>query len=338
MRVLVLGAYGLIGTHVTAALSAAGHAVTGVGRDVVSAKRRLPHLRWLKVDIVNMTRPEHWANLLADQDAVVNCAGALQDGARDDVTAVQETAMCALFDACAAARVGIVVQISAVGASIRSATRFMRTKATADAHLASLDLDWTILRPGLVISPAAYGATALLRALASFPFVIPVLGGSQRIQTIHADDVAAAVVSAIEGRVQSRRLYDLVEAETHTLEEILVALRAWLGFLPARLFRVPRWLGVPLLKIGDGLRWLGWRSPLCSTAFAEINAGVIGDPSTWLAETGAATRNILGPDARADTIHGAGTLVRTRLALEARGRGRALAFLDALRVYCAHAA
>jgi hypothetical protein len=196
--------------------------------------------------------------------------------------------MCALFDACAAARVGIVVQISAVGASTTSATRFMRTKAKADAHLAALDLDWTILRPGLVISPSAYGATALLRALASLPFIIPVLGGSQEIQTIHADDVAKAVVAAIEGRVKRRRIYDLVEAETHTLEEILVALRTWLGFSAAPVLHLPAWFGLPLLKIGDGLRWLGWRAPVCSTAFAEINAGVIGDPSAWLAETGAA--------------------------------------------------
>jgi len=287
MRVLVLGAYGLIGTHLTEALCGAGHVVTGLGRDVAAAKRRLPHVRWRKVDIVNIKRPEQWANLLADQDAVVNCVGALQDGVRDDVTAVQETAMRALFSACAFARVKTVVQVSAVGASIRSATRFMRTKAKADAHLASLDLEWTILRPGLVVGPSAYGATALLRALASFPFVIPVLGGRQRIQTIHGDDVAKSVVAAIEGRVQSRRIYDLVEAETHTLEEVVVAMRAWLGFSPAPILRVPKWLGLPLLKIGDGLRWLGWRTPLCSTAFAELSAGVVGDPRAWREETGA---------------------------------------------------
>ena len=109
MRVLVLGAYGLIGTHVAKALAAAGHEVTGLGRNLDFARRRLPRLRWRYVDIVNMRRPADWMELIANQDAVVNCAGALQDGARDDVAAVQSRAMRALFDACLAARIGRVV-------------------------------------------------------------------------------------------------------------------------------------------------------------------------------------------------------------------------------------
>lgn len=287
MRVLVLGAYGLIGAHVVRALLAANHAVTGLGRDMALAKRRLPRLPWHNVDIVNMRRPEQWRVHLENMDAVVNCAGALQEGARDHVVAVQSQAMRALFEACAAAGVR-VVQISAVGVSPQAATRFMRTKAEADAFLAAGDLDWTILRPGLVIAPSAYGATALLRALAAFPFVIPVLGGRQKVQTIHAGDLAAAVVAAIEGRVPDRKTYDLVEAQAHTLDALLVAMRAWLGFAPAPVLHVPAWLAMPILKLGDGLRWLGWRTPACSTAFIEINAGVTGDPSAWRAATGAA--------------------------------------------------
>jgi nucleoside-diphosphate-sugar epimerase len=41
MRVLVVGAYGLVGAGVTARLLRDGHAVIGVGRDTASAKRRL---------------------------------------------------------------------------------------------------------------------------------------------------------------------------------------------------------------------------------------------------------------------------------------------------------
>ena len=58
-------------------------------------------------------RPPPRGRCFQDFDAVVNCAGALQDGARDDVTAVQQTAMLALYEAAAAARIGLIVQISA---------------------------------------------------------------------------------------------------------------------------------------------------------------------------------------------------------------------------------
>src|SRR5262249_16296090 len=38
--------------------------------------------------------------------------------------------------------------------------------------------------------------------------------------------------------------------------------------------------------VADALGWLGWRSPARTTAFAQLSAGVIGDPAPWLAGTG----------------------------------------------------
>ncbi len=59
-----------------------------------------------------------------------------------------------------------VVHVSAIGAEPAGPTGFSRTKAEAEAHLRQLDLDWVILRPALVLAPAVYGGTAMLRGLA----------------------------------------------------------------------------------------------------------------------------------------------------------------------------
>jgi hypothetical protein len=162
----------------------------------------------------------------------------------------------------------------------------MRTKAEADAALARLDLDWTILRPGLVLAPAAYGATALLRALASLPLLIPVANGDRPIQTVHVDEVAEAVRLAVEGRVPARAAYDLVEDEPHALSEVVLAWRSRLGYGPAPVVAVPRHLGRLAFRIGDALSTLGWRSPLRTTALRQIEAGVTGDPGPWTRATG----------------------------------------------------
>jgi uncharacterized protein YbjT (DUF2867 family) len=281
MRILVLGGYGLIGSAVLARLLDAGHNLVALGRNTGSARRRIPEATWIDRDIASLREPAAWLPLVTGCDAAVNCAGVLQDGPRDDVRAVQDVAMRALFRACAEAGIRRVVQVSAVGAAPDARTAFMRTKGAADAALAQSDLDWTILRPGLVLAPAAYGGTALLRALASAPLVLPVVGGAGPIQTVHVEDVAEAVRLAIEGRVPARAAYDLVEDEAHSLSDVVAAFRAWLGHPPAPVVAVPRLLVRPVVALSDGLGQLGWRSPLRSTALVQVTEGVTGDSEPW---------------------------------------------------------
>jgi nucleoside-diphosphate-sugar epimerase len=116
MRVLVLGAYGLIGSAIADRLLAAGFKVAGLGRSIEAARRARPEIDWRSADVSTLLRPEDWAPYLRDVDAVVNAVGALQDGGRDDVAAVQRDAMIALYTAAESAGVTGFVQISAVGA------------------------------------------------------------------------------------------------------------------------------------------------------------------------------------------------------------------------------
>lgn len=288
MRILVIGGYGLIGTPVVQHLLEAGHAVVALGRDVAPAARRQPDAQWVKADLVALTSADAWLPILRDAaaDVIVNCAGALQAGARDDVDAVQAKSMLALFAAAGPAGVTTIIQISATRANPTAETEFMRTKGVADAALQTSALNWVILRPGLVISPQAYGGTALLRALAAIPVVQPVAFGDSLIQTVAADAVAQAVVQVVAGQIAMRRIYDLVEDEPHTLRQVLGRLRAWHGLPETREVVVPQTIVIILARIADGLGWLGWRSPLRTTAISELSAGVRGDPTPWREQTG----------------------------------------------------
>ncbi len=134
---------------------------------------------------------------------MVNCVGVLQDGGRDDMQAVQVEGTCALFDACVQAGVRRVVHISAIGASSEGPTAFARTKAQADAHLASLDLDWVILRPSLVLAPAAYGGSAMLRGLAGLPWLTPSV--ASQVQVVSVDDVADTVALCLRAAARRRK-------------------------------------------------------------------------------------------------------------------------------------
>ncbi|CAA2102972.1 NAD(P)H azoreductase [Methylobacterium bullatum] len=282
MRILVLGGYGLIGSAVVSRCLAAGHAVTGLGRDVRSARWRHPDADWIERDIAKLAEPADWATIVTGFDAVVNCSGALQDGPRDDVRAVQAVAMRALFACCRQMGIRRIVQVSAVGASPDAPTEFMRSKAEADAALSALDLDWVILKPGLVLAPVSYGATGLIRGFASLPVAFTGMPSLRPIQTVHVQDVAQAVLLAVEGGIAVRTHYDLVEEQGHTLPDIVAAYRAWLGRPPAPLaLPVPSWLLRAGFRMGDLVGRLGWRTPIRTTTLRQIEAGIDGDPTAW---------------------------------------------------------
>ena len=228
---------------------------------------------------------EAWQPLLGSIDAVVNCVGVLQDGWRDDVQRIQQAGTVALFDACQRAGVRRVVHISALGAEATGPSRFSRTKAAAEAHLQTLPLDWVILRPALVLGPGVYGGTAMLRGIAAFPFVVPVVHAGARIQIISLDDLAETVVRLVSPQAPVRVLWDVAHPQVHKLANIVTAIRGWLGFPPRRVLRLPDAFAKVIGFAGDAAGWLGWRSPVRATSFAQLADGVVGDPAPWMAAT-----------------------------------------------------
>jgi uncharacterized protein YbjT (DUF2867 family) len=275
MRIMVIGAYGLLGGYITARLRADGCAVLGVGRDIDAAKRRFPTVEWVRADLRKMLVGD-WLALLEGVDAVVNCAGALQDSGRDDLEAVHLHAVVALAEACQQAGVRRLVHISAAGIE-QTDSRFGRTKQAAEAALKSTDLDWIILRPGLVLAPAAYGGSALLRGLAGFPGFIPALHPGSLIQTVAVEDVAEAASRCVRPDGPKRVTCDLVASEPIALHAILLELRGWLGLPPARVVGMPGWIGRLTALSADGLAWLGWRSAMRSSALKQLSTGVRGN-------------------------------------------------------------
>ena len=286
MRVLVTGAYGLIGSAVLARLHRDGHDLVAAGRALAQAQRRAPFAHWVQVDFRRLTLAGDWLPLLEGIDAVVNCVGVLQDGMRDDVLRVQVAATTALFAACERAAVKRVIHVSAVGASPDAPTSFNRSKAEADNDLSGRDLTWAILRPVLVLAPGAYGGTAMLRGLAGLPFLTPVVAPDAPVQVVSVDDIAETVAHCLSPASKLNVTWDLAHPQVHTLGAIVAALRGWLGFPPRPVWRVPQGPAMVIAKFADLLGYLGWRSPARTTALRQLAAGVVGMPEPWIAATG----------------------------------------------------
>lgn len=172
-NVLIVGAYGLIGSGIAARLLADGFRVTGLGRNRAIARRVLPGIAWKIEDVSTLLNADKWQPIVSEFSVVVNCSGALQDGPDDDLELVHHHAVSALAQACAFADVKLI-QISAVGAQADASTAFLASKARGDGAIRSSGALYHIFRPGLVLAPHAYGGTAVLRMLAAVPLIQPV--------------------------------------------------------------------------------------------------------------------------------------------------------------------
>lgn len=241
MNILLAGADGFLGRHVARALAGAGH-------------HMVPVSRRHGVDFARMQTPGDWRGWLAEIDAVVNCVGIIGETRGQKFAALHTRAPCALFRACAEAKVRRVVQVSALGADAHAFSAYHLSKRAADDCLCALDLDWFVLRPSLVYGLGGQSAALFMR-LAAAP-MIPVIGdGQQVVQPVHVSDVVATVVRCL-GSSAPRQTLDVVGPQTFTFVEWLQTMRKAQG--------KPRGavLHVPLGLVRSAAQWLQYVWPI----------------------------------------------------------------------------
>ncbi|WP_050985694.1 NAD-dependent epimerase/dehydratase family protein [Rubrivivax gelatinosus] len=233
MRILLTGSSGFIGGRLREALQAAGHEPICAGRRPDGSG-----CRFVAADFAGP--PPRWREHLDGVDAVVNTVGIFRETPGARFADLHVAGPVALFEACAAAGVRRVVQLSALGADDEAESGFHRSKHAADRRLLALPLDACVVMPSLVFGEGGASSAAFL-TWASLPVLPLPAGGRQAIQPVHVDEVVAALVVLIEappGRWRGRRIA-LVGPEPTTLAAYLQGLRAGLGLAPARTVTVP---------------------------------------------------------------------------------------------------
>lgn len=282
MKVLLTGANGFIGRYLLANLIDAGHQVVPAVRDPAVADRMLPTPASIKVDFNRDIRPEDWLPRLNGIDAVINCAGILHARPGQSIQSIHALAPKALFTACQRAGVRRVIQISAISADLAAGTAYAQTKLDADNFLTATDLDWIVLRPSLVYAEGAYGGTALLRALAAIPYVLPLVGkGEQLFQPLHVDDLAASICRILENPSINREIIEPTGPDSLTLRQILIDLRKWLGVKPGRQIEIPIGLINIFAKLGNVVG-----GPVNTTALRQLLHGNAGAPEKFIDTVG----------------------------------------------------
>jgi len=224
MNILLTGASGFIGRHISEALFASGHKVKAVTRSN-------------GYDFNQLLTKEAWLPLLKDIDVVINCVGIIAESRNQKFKTLHYQAPTALFCACAESNTKRVIQISALGADEHAFTPYQITKKEADDVLRSLPVNGFVLRPSLVYGRGGK-SMQMFEDLASLPVLPLIDGGEQIIQPVHISDLTDTVLKCLTSSETNITL-DIVGAHATSLKEWLQLMRTSKGKHRAAVISIP---------------------------------------------------------------------------------------------------
>lgn len=294
--IVVTGASGFLGSHFVKQLAERGKPVWALVRSRRWAEKegRLEGLdiEWVEGDV---TRPETLGPAVEGATAVIHTVAiAIEKGGHDyDTINYQGTVN--LVEACKAAGVRRLINISQLGADSKLPYRFLASKGKAQEYVAASGLDWTAFRPSVIWGPEDEFANTFARLVPFSPLIYPIVGdGQAKFQPVWVEDVATSVTKALDDPGTIHKEYELGGPEVLTLEEIerrtLEALGARRLMLrtPLPLMRAVVTLMEKLLPVPPVTRSLLELLAVNNVATENATYQFVSDPRPFTAENAAA--------------------------------------------------
>lgn len=235
-NILILGGSGFLGSVLCEKLVRRSG---GGSERITVATSRVSHARHLwplpTVDIVEADVHDDaaLARLLAGRDAVVNLVGILHGG-KADFERAHVALPRRLAQACLASGVQRVVHVSALGADADAPSLYLRTKAAGEAALMQqAGLAVTSLRPSVMFGAGDRFLTLFAR-LQMFSPVVPLASATARFQPVWVEDVADAIVCALDDAATAGQTLECAGPRVYTLAELVRMAGRWSGN--------PRWV------------------------------------------------------------------------------------------------
>lgn len=252
--IVVTGASGYVGSHITRRLVEKGKPVRAMVRSVELAKKeqRLSDLAidWIAGDV---TRPETLAAVMQNATAVIHTvAVAIEKGDRS-YEAINHQGTVNVVEAAQKAGIRRFINLSQLGADAQLPYRFLASKGKAQDVVAASGLDWTAFRPSVIWGPEDEFANTFARLIPLTPFIFPIVGDqNSKFQPVWVDDVAACVVKSLEDPATIGNQYELGGPEILTLEEIERRTLLAMGSKRA-MIHFPLWLLKPIVTLLEKL-------------------------------------------------------------------------------------
>ena len=220
--VVVFGGGGFFGRRLVHRLTAQGMTVRVAVRHPDHARIELQSIGFDRVTVVpaDVRDQASVAAAIAGANAVVNTVSAYVEKGGVTFEAVHVQGAEAVARETVAAGVPRLVLVSGIGADAHSGSPYIRARGRGEQVVQRTFPKATIVRPGAMFGPgdALFGTLAGLARLLP---VLPLIGGSTRLQPVFVEDVAEAVAGILTDPGTVGRTYELAGPGVYTLRELV---------------------------------------------------------------------------------------------------------------------
>jgi NADH dehydrogenase len=242
-RILLTGATGFIGKALTRHFFETDYQI----RVLINPAGKSPDLpKGIPVEaaVAGLNDLRGMRAALVDVDIVYHLASQEALGARGDLLGTDIQGTRNLVAACEEARIERFFFLSHLGADRASAYPVMTAKAIAEDQIQKSNLDYTILRTGIVYGPNDRFTTALAKMIEKIPLVFPLPDkGDSLLQPLWIEDLASILTWSLDNPKTKRKLFEIGGPEQLSFRDIIITMLDVMG-LQRRLISI----STPLIR------------------------------------------------------------------------------------------
>lgn len=220
--VTVFGGSGFVGRYVVRALAKRGYRIRVAVRrpDLAGFLRPDGYPGQIALMQANLRNRQSVDRAVAGASHVVNCVGILFESGKNKFDDVQDLGAKAIAEAAAASGARLT-HISAIGADVKSASSYARSKGRGEEAILAALPDAVILRPSIVFGKEDNFFNKFAAMARNLPFLPLIGGGKTKFQPVFVGDVAEAVARSVDGKVATGTTYELGGPEIMTFRNCL---------------------------------------------------------------------------------------------------------------------